>query len=130
MGDTQDIKNYLSGFLYGKVGRGSSVGIATRYGLDGPVIESQWRGGRVIPHPSWPALGPTQPPIQWVPGAFPEVKRPERGVNNPPRSSADVKKRVELYLYSPSEAFMVSYRVNCILPSIWENRTGNIYSLY
>ena len=36
------MKNYFSGFLYGKVGRGSSVGIATCYELDGPGIESQW----------------------------------------------------------------------------------------
>ena len=44
------------------VGRGSSVGIATRYGLDGPEIESRW--GQHFPHPSRPALGHTQPPIQ------------------------------------------------------------------
>ena len=47
------------------MGRYSSVGTATRYGLDGPGIESQW--GRDFPHPSRPALRPTQPPIQWVP---------------------------------------------------------------
>jgi hypothetical protein len=33
---------------------------------------------------------------------FPGVKRPGRGVNHPPLSSAEVKERVELYLYSPS----------------------------
>ena len=40
------------------------AGIATRYGLDDPVIESRW--GRDFSHPSWPGLGPTQPPVQWV----------------------------------------------------------------
>ena len=49
-----------------------AVGIATRYGLDGPGIECRW--GRDFPHPSRPALGPTQPPIQRVPGLFPGRK--------------------------------------------------------
>jgi hypothetical protein len=52
--------------LIGKLGRDSSVGIATRYGLDGPGIES--RLGRDFPHPFRRALGPNQPPIHWVPG--------------------------------------------------------------
>jgi hypothetical protein len=34
-----------------------------------------------------PALGPTQPPIQWVPG----VKRPGREADHSPPSSAEVK---------------------------------------
>jgi hypothetical protein len=45
---------------------GSSVGIATDYGLDGPGIESRW--GRDFSHTSSPALGPNQPPVQRVPG--------------------------------------------------------------
>jgi hypothetical protein len=54
------------------LGRDSSVGIATRYVLDGPGIESRW--GRDFKDPSRPALGPTQPPIQCVPGLFPGGK--------------------------------------------------------
>jgi len=45
----------------------SSVGIVTLNGLDCPGIESLW-GGRDFPHLSRPAPGPTQSPIQWVPG--------------------------------------------------------------
>ena len=36
------------------VGRGSTVGIATRYGLDGPGIGSRW--GRGFTYPSRPPL--------------------------------------------------------------------------
>jgi len=46
--------------------RDISVGITTRYGLDGQGIESGWRPD--FPHLSRPALGPTQPLMQWVPG--------------------------------------------------------------
>jgi len=42
----------------------SSVGIATRYGLDGPETESRCWGGGDFLHPSILALGPTQTPIQ------------------------------------------------------------------
>jgi hypothetical protein len=44
----------------------------TRCGLDGLGIESQW--GRHFPRPYRPALGPTQPPVQRVPGLFPRGK--------------------------------------------------------
>ena len=70
---------YIYPYIYLCVGRDSSVDIATRYGLDGPGIESRW-GTRF----SAPALGPTQPPIQCVPGLFPGVKRPGRGADHPP----------------------------------------------
>jgi hypothetical protein len=46
-------------------GPGSSVGIATDYWLDGPGSNP---GGDEIFRPSRPVLGPTQPPVQWVPG--------------------------------------------------------------
>ena len=43
----------------------SAVGTAISYGLDDPGIEFRW--GLDFPLPSRPPLGPTQPPIQWVP---------------------------------------------------------------
>ena len=42
------------------MGQDSSVGIATRYELDGPVIES------ICWHPSRQALQPIQPPAKWL----------------------------------------------------------------
>jgi len=48
--------------FFDSVGRHSSVGIPTGYGLDGPGIESLW--GRDFPHPSRPTLDPIQSPIQ------------------------------------------------------------------
>jgi len=62
-------------------GPGSVVGIATGYGLDGPGIESRW--GQDFPHLYRPTLGPTQPPVQWVPGLSRGVKS-GRGVTLTP----------------------------------------------
>ena len=82
--------------------RDSVVGIATRYGVDGPGFAPQW--GRDFPLP-----------VQTGPGAHRAscamgtrflsrgVKRPGRGVNHPPPFSAEVKDRVELYLYFQCE---------------------------
>jgi len=46
-------------------GAGSSVGIATEIRTGQSGIESRWDE---IFCPSRPALGPTQSPVQWVPG--------------------------------------------------------------
>jgi len=45
------------------IGLGSSVGIVTDYGLDGPGLNP---GRDEIFRLSRPALGPTQPPVKWV----------------------------------------------------------------
>jgi hypothetical protein len=53
-------------------------------------------------------------PITIGTGFFPGVKRPGRCVDHPPPSSAEVKERVDLYLYSPWGAFVAYYSVNFI----------------
>ena len=63
-------------------GRDSSVGIATRYGLDSPGIETRWRMRFSAPvhthrraHASSYTMGT---------GSFPGLKRPGSGVDHPP----------------------------------------------
>jgi hypothetical protein len=47
-------------------------------------------------------LGPTQPPIQWVPGALSlAAERPGREADHSLPSSSEVKECVMLYLHSP-----------------------------
>jgi hypothetical protein len=67
-----------------KCGPGSSVGIATGYGLDGPGIEffAHVQTGPEA-HPASCTMGT---------GSFPGVKRSGRGADHPPPSSTEVKK--------------------------------------
>ena len=66
---------------------GSSVGIATDYGLDGP---GSIPGGDEIFRPSRPALGPIQPPVKWVQVLSRGKERPGRAADHSPPSSAAV----------------------------------------
>ena len=80
------------------MGCDSLVGIATRYGLDGPRSNPggvRFSAVQTDPgtHPACCTMGT---------GSFPGVKLSGRGVDHPPPSSAEVKERVELYIYSPS----------------------------
>jgi len=69
-------------------GPGSSVGTATGWTVRGPKPG----GRRDFPYLSRPALGPTQPPVQWVPCLSRGKERPERDADPSPPSSAVVMK--------------------------------------
>ena len=81
------------------MGQGSSVDIGTYLGLDGPRTAVGVRFS--VPVQTGP--GATQPLVQRTPSLFLGVKELRRCGDHPPRSSAEVKERVELYLYSQCE---------------------------
>jgi hypothetical protein len=83
---------WFVGFIMSKLLQSKSL----RTGRSG--TESRWK--RDFPHPSRPALGPTQPPIHWVPCLFPGGKTAGRWPWPSTRSSAEVKKRIEPYYYT------------------------------
>jgi hypothetical protein len=82
-------------------------GIALSYRLDDRGFESrQGLGIFLFTAASTPVLGPTQPPIQSVPGAFSlGVKRPEREEDHSPPSSGELKNAWS-YTSTPQYTFM------------------------
>jgi hypothetical protein len=94
-------------YLY--VSRDSGVGIATSYWLDDEEsqFESRWGQDFHFSMSSRPALGSTQPPIQWVPGSLsPGVKWPGREADHSLPASTEVKKTcvyipTTLYVFMP-----------------------------
>jgi hypothetical protein len=94
--------------------RHSSVGIATRYGLDGAGIESRCR--RDFPHPSLAALGPIQSPVQWLPSPFPGRKTAVALRWRPTPSITKVKERTEVAIPLHSlSAFILMYGFHSLI---------------
>jgi hypothetical protein len=71
------------------VGRDSSVGIAATHVLVGT---ESWRRCDFL-HPSSPALGSTQPPIQWVPDHSQGKSGRAVALNNQPHLAPRLKKQ-------------------------------------
>ena len=84
---------------------GSTVGVATRCGLDGPGVESQWGRARF------------SGPFQTGPGTHPASctmgtgSVSGRGVDLLPQSNAETKERMELYLCALMTCSMVNFTV-------------------
>jgi len=82
------------------VGRHSSVGIATRYGLDGAGIKSQCEAKFSTPVQNGPGAHPASYTIGKSYFSLGKVAEAWRWPSTP--SSAEVKQRVKLYFYSSS----------------------------
>jgi hypothetical protein len=91
---------------------GEFSGISLGYGLDDWEFKSrQELGIFLLTTASRPVLEPTQPPIEWVPGALSlGVKRPGREADHSPSSSAEVK-NAWIYTSTPQYAFVALYSV-------------------
>jgi hypothetical protein len=92
--------NILKYFSWTAVGWDSAVGKATRYGLDGPEIESRCGARFSAPVQTSPRVNPVS--YTMGTGSFSGVNQPGRGVDHPTQFSAEVKEKVELYIFSPS----------------------------
>jgi hypothetical protein len=106
------ITNVYNDYIYNFQSRGSVVRYSDwlRVGrLRGRSLSPDRVKNFLLSKLSRPALGSTQPPIQWVPGALSGgdgVKRPGREADHTPPSSTEVKK-MWIYISTPPYAFMV-----------------------
>jgi hypothetical protein len=87
-----------------KVQKYNSFDLVLGYGLGDQWFKS-WKGLGIFF--TFVALGPTQPPSQWLQGALSlELKRPGREADQSPPSSAE-EKNARIYTSTPQYTLMV-----------------------
>jgi hypothetical protein len=87
------------------------------------IIQTATLGIFLLTPASRPALGPSQPPIQWVPGIFSLViKRPGGEADRSPPSSAEVKNPLS---YTPTPPL----RLHGVVLSLKKKAQGQLYLL-
>jgi len=90
------------------VGRYSSVGIATGYGLDGPRIEFRWRARFSVPVQTGPGAHPAT--YAMGSGSLSGIKRPGRRVYQQHHLAKRLKKEWS-YISTPLNEFVTTSRV-------------------
>ena len=88
-----------------------------RVGRHSDSLRAERSGDRIAVGARFSAPVQTGPGAQAAPytvgtGSFPGVKRPERGVDHPRLSSAEVKERVEIYLHYFGSSWQVIGRTS------------------
>ena len=105
----------LSQDIYSRVSR-CFISLEIRHAWLPEVLQYVWKwppsgwtvrewdpgGGRDFSHPYTTALRPTQLPTQWVPSHSWVESGRSVALTTHPQTNAEVKERVELYIYSPS----------------------------
>ena len=117
---TFECRKFINFFSVQQLTRRAGIAQPVRFTTGWMVRGSKPGGGRDFPYTSRQALGPTQPPAQWVSGLFPGGKAAGacRWPSTP--SSSQLRERVELYFNPLWLSWLV---VGWILPfylySIW-----------
>ena len=106
------------------MGRDSSVGVATPYGL---AVRGSNAGGAGFYAPAHTCPGAHPASYTVGTGSFSEVKRPGRGVNHPPPPSAEVKERVRAISLMLLCGLMAGYRVKLTLYLFWGILTRELF---
>jgi len=109
------------------VDRDMILGIATRYGLDGPEIEHRW--GREFPYRSRPAIDSRGSLHNGDRVLFPGVNQPGRRVGHPTPSSPKLKKEYNYNLLLLL-VFMASQMVSFISSTIYSMICFKISGIY
>jgi hypothetical protein len=97
--------------------------MATGYGMDGPGIESWWK--RNFPHKSRLALGPSQPPVRWVPDLFRGVESGRDVTLTLTPSSAEVQKQSRAMPLLSLRAFVACKKCETYLHLLVKNNRRN-----
>ena len=111
------LENLKISFVLEVVGRDNVDGAETRYGLGGSGIEPRWVMRFFAPIQTGSGAQPASYTIGTV--YFPGGKRPGSGADHQLSSSAEVKERVELYLYFLSGSSWHVKGQNLLLPLLF-----------
>ena len=101
------------------VGLDSAVGIATRYGLDGPGFESQWGWGEIFYTRSHQSRGPSSLLYNGYEVLYLTVKRPRRVADHrPPLGPGSV--WVKLYICPPPTSVPAWHVTTQLYLELWK----------
>jgi hypothetical protein len=95
---------------YNLVGQDSTEGTSTRHGIGD--LENESQTGKIFHTHPQQCRGPPSLLYNVYQVSIPGEKQPGCGTDHPPHISTEVKRTVQLHLYSPLQAFMACFRIS------------------